>query len=430
MTEIRRVELREWTRAWVGQLEEADLAALQRLQGRLGVEAVPGGHLVQATSFVGLVRLAHLEIHVSPKLAGGELGLVRLLEWTSGVGVLESSQPAARLLELGGASLVDLIGLQLVQATEAVVKRGLLGDYVEEDAALPAVRGRILIRRQLLERHGRVDQVWCRHDDLLHDVPENRVLAIGLRVAIRRCQDAGVVRRARALLQFLAAVCDTDDATSARDLPAIAYHRLNAHYRWGHELTRVLVEGDGVSDLLHGQRRCAAFLLDMNRLFERFVEKLMRQLARSKGVTVVAQARDASIVRDAQGAPYGSIRPDLLLTWPGAPGPARRQAVDAKYKPFDRGVGSGDLYQAFLYAFAYADTGKARAMLIYPAPNDQFTREEIYVRAGGGRGDAHLTAVAVPVSKILEEARAVGPNGPLISALWNALEPSVGQALS
>jgi len=302
------------------------------------------------------------------------------------------------------------------------VRRGLLGDYVEEDEVLPAVRGRILMRRQLLERHGRVDRVWCRHDELRQDVDENRLLSFGLAVALRRCRDPGVLRRAQALREVLAAVCDPGPVPAARDLPAIGYHRLNGHYRWGHELARLVIEGDQIKDLLQGDRRCFAFLLDMNRLFERFIERLLKELGCARGVAVTAQARDTSIIRDSRGEPYASVRPDLLLSWPAAGGPGRRLAVDAKYKPYERGVGSGDLYQAFLYAFAYATAADASAVLLYPASDGLLAREELQVRTSGGRGDARITAVAVPIARVLEELRTSGLTGPLVAELWGVVD--------
>jgi 5-methylcytosine-specific restriction enzyme subunit McrC len=265
--------LREWeTRTFQGiTLSDTDRALVARLgeggEGRLQIDELRDGLRVRARSWVGVVRLETVEIRIVPKLAGDQVGLVRLLEFTSGLeGLWRFDTEAA--VEVAGDSLLDLVALLFAEATEGVVRRGLMAGYIEREEDLGVVRGRILADRQILERFGRLDRIICRFDELEHDVDENRLLLAALRVAARRVQTPSVHRRLGRLRAVLEPVCDP----SGLDLRAlrreITYNRLNAHYERAHALAWLVLDALGIDDLLAlGSTRSFAFLLDMNLLF-------------------------------------------------------------------------------------------------------------------------------------------------------------------
>ena len=54
------------------------------------------------------------------------------------------------------------------------------------------------------------------------------------------------------------------------------YYRLNEHYREGHELAWLLLEGIGLDGLFaSGPTRSCTFLIDMNQLLERLIIRLV-----------------------------------------------------------------------------------------------------------------------------------------------------------
>ena len=160
---------------------------------RLKIEELRRGLRVRTRSWVGVVRLPTVEIRVVPKVTGDLLGLVRLLEYASGLDALIRLSDDATL-EASGDSLLELVVLLFVEASERVLRRGLLSGYVEREDDLPILRGRILGDRQMLERFGQLDRIICRFDELEHDVVENQLLAAALQVA----SSAGHLRRTTA----------------------------------------------------------------------------------------------------------------------------------------------------------------------------------------------------------------------------------------
>lgn len=87
-----------------------------------------------------------------------------------------------------------------------------------------------------------------------------------------------------------------------------------------------------------------------------FVFRLVDTLVAKADVRVHYQRADRSIILNAStGQPYARVVPDILVE--RRADATIRIAIDAKYKLYDeRRLSSGDVYQSFLYAYAYGDT--------------------------------------------------------------------------
>jgi 5-methylcytosine-specific restriction enzyme subunit McrC len=309
------------------------------------------------------------------------------------------------------ANLLDFVIELLSSATERILAAGLRADYVERESDLPAVRGRLLPDRQLLERFGLNDRVICRYDEHEHDIPDNQLLALALGHASRIGVLPRVRRRARALATSLEDLCDPSALANALDPQAFTYSRHNEHYRPAHTLSWMILDEQGPDETLStGRAAIRSFLVDMNTLFERFLERLLRIACEPVGIDVTAQRSDSIFWRPDLRTRYARIRPDLLLH--RAARPTSRLPVDAKYKRYDRGnVDVDDLTQAFLYAYAYRDpaaSGPPRAVLIHPTetPGNPF-RMPLQVRSVAERTiDAELSILAVHIPTLLDAAQA------------------------
>jgi 5-methylcytosine-specific restriction enzyme subunit McrC len=327
-----------------------------------------------------------------------------MLAYTSGLKALRRNRSRRTLHSGAKDSLFDFIALLLADATDRVVQEGLLHDYVLQEADLPVLRGRLRVSEQVRKRFGRVDRLECRYDDHLSDVPENQLLAAALEACYARVADQGVRLRIHRLHTLFHKTCDLRHTDVQTLLEPMRYHRLNAYYGDAHELARLILRALSVDDLLAlGKVDSFAFLLDMNQLFEAFVEKLVRQLIGRDG-RVHAQFRDRSILWDVtRGKPYGQIRPDLLIE--SHDEPPSRLVLDAKYKLYDeKKIGSADIYQSFLYAFAYAMPGTLpQSLLIYPAGSTRSDNQVIRVKHRSERRLAQIEAVGIHLPTVFNE---------------------------
>ncbi len=429
-------ELGEWQSRLIGgeSLTPADQQLKQNLEageeGRILVDELRSGVRITARSWVGVVRFERFEVRVVPKLTGDDLGLVGMIEFATGLDALRRTS-SARTLHAEGAGLVDLLALLLAEATETILRGGILADYVEREDELLVLRGRLLGDQQVMRRFGQIDRLVCRFDEHEQDIVENQLLAAALARCSTRITHESVRRRVRRLLAVFQEACRADEL----DLYAlrhrgIAYHRLNDHYRDAHALAWLLLDGLGTQDLLaSGKTRCFAFLIDMNRLFERFVFRLVDQLLVGTGFHVHYQRGDRSIIVNAStNQPYARVVPDLLIEATD-PTVAARVAVDAKYKLYDeRKLNSGDVYQGFLYAYAFGGAGGQvipAALLLYPSSTRSSQAVRLRVRNAQTSADAEILALGFSIPEALSEVTH-GIRGPVAQAIIEAIQQGIG----
>ena len=409
----RLVQLREWEadRRETGvTLTDGDRRLAEVLssgEGRLRITELADCLRLDASAWVGVVRLSGVEVRVVPKLVGENLGVLQMLEYSSGLGALAKLDSARTLAADRDGSLVDLLALLLAEASIQIAKRGILQDYVTREESLARLRGRLLPYEQLVRHYGQVQTLECRFDELETDVIENQLLAGALAIAKRVSVDPEVRKLTARAHAVFSEVADTGAASP--DTPELEYNRRNEHYRAAHIIARMFLRNLAVNDLYSpGAGDSFAFLLDMNRLFEDFVTKVLTNAFANTDVRVRPQARDRTLIRDARtGKLYAAVIPDILLE--RTAGRTLRIPVDAKYKLYDdRKIDQGDIYQTFFYAWAYADpssSGDAPAFILYPGEGGS-VGAHLTARTSWGTKGASIRAIPVDVPALLAAIRA------------------------
>ena len=406
-----QLELGEWDRALRPDLRlvtEADRQLARHLSEsprRLVIEELREGLRVRTGRWVGVVRFQTFEIRVTPKYAGGDLGVLQMLAHTRGYDALRRAK-SVRDLAVEGTHLFDLIGLLLAEAGEQLARDGLLQDYVLREETLSVVRGRLLPFEQVTKHPGRVDQLECRYDDFETDVEENRLVSAALEAAGRHVRNADVRGRVNRVRTIFQGACDAKALDPAWIRGPVDYHRRNEHYQHAHQLARLILRQLAVRDVYApGDTSSFAFLFNMDQLFEEFVTWLLRDRLRGTGASVGAQERNRLVFEDAlTGRPYTSVRPDMIVRWRDAAGSPHRLPVDTKYKLYgDKRIDQGDLYQLFLYAYAYRDAAAVEPSLAYILfPSHGESRQDVRVRGTAGQAGARIKAIGIDLVKILD----------------------------
>ncbi|MET8503718.1 hypothetical protein ABZV60_03580 [Streptomyces sp. NPDC004787] len=393
------------------RLSDADrrLLAGGALAGRLRVREPASGH-VEVTSYqhVGTVRLDGCEIRVRPKYLGTGLDVLRMLDlaWGAAPGPL----PTVRHFRGGAPNLRDLVCLMVVRHGERLLAHGVRRDYLTVEDDLRVVRGRLLPDVQLLRHHGRLDRLACRFDEHDADIADNRLCAAALALAARTARAPEVRSRARRAAAGFAAHAPTPPGDVRALLAGLSYHRHNEHYRPAHRWAALLLSGGGLEDLSGaGELVARSFLVDMNRLFEDFVTRLVEWGAAGSGLLVTPQARQRRVLRDERsGGTYAELRPDLLVSG-RRDGEAFRLPVDVKYKLYGtRRLSPEDLYQAFLYAQTLASEPRT-CVLVHPGGPEAGTAR-VAVRRLDGPVAARVRSVALDLRAVLAELAGPGPS--------------------
>jgi 5-methylcytosine-specific restriction endonuclease McrBC regulatory subunit McrC len=116
---------------------------------------------------------------------------------------------------------------------------------------------------------------------------------------------------------------------------------------------------------------------------------------------VIRQFHSPSVIRDAlTGETYSSVIPDVRLFQPDGAG----YCIDAKYKLYDQSkISNADIYQLFLYAFAYASENSQRcSVLIFPSESNEPIKHRLSIRCGDG-SVGWVTGIGVHIPAVIDE---------------------------
>ena len=171
--------------------------------------------------------------------------------------------------------ILEAIALVFAHRTRQAIQRGLLRGYRREEDALNTVRGRIRFGDQIGRRFGIPLPIEVAFDEFTEDIEKNRLL----KTAIHRLGHTFIrSEAARREVRRLRPAFTTVGLGSYRRgaLPEVRYTRLDEHYRPAVELARLII--DNSRPRTFPRRNCrAAFLLDMNKVFERFLYVALRE---------------------------------------------------------------------------------------------------------------------------------------------------------
>jgi len=280
-------------------------------------------------------------------------------------------------IDYAQADLVAGVAALVFRGVDAATRRGLVHGYQNREERLPVIRGRLLVE----ELSSRPWDIWpapCRYDEFTADVPENRVLLAAVTQLRRWAIQLQERRHANELVQRLAGV--SDSPFPLWELEMVRPTRVNEHYAAALALCRLVLEGLGVAHAA-GDQQADAFLIDMNKLFERWVGAELTQRL-WPDIEVVEQEPVALSER-----PRVNMAPDLIFKRAGK----TAFVGDVKYKLTSSGLSrTDDYYQLLAYATAL---NLDRGVLIY-CQADEAPAREITVVGGGQRLVCHPLSLA------------------------------------
>ncbi len=312
--------------------------------------------VLRPSSYIGAVRVGDLSVVVRPKIP---IDRVMFL-----VAYAIDPKNWRKYFDLSpNADVLESIIPAFVYHTRQAVRRGLLQGYRHEEDALHTVRGRIRFDDQINRRFGVPLPLEVAFDEFTEDIEENRLLKTALyrlaHLPIRSEQSRRDVHALRPVFNTV------NLGVYRRGSPAIQYTRLNDHYRPAVELARLIIDNSSL-ELSHGETTGSSFMLDMNRVFERFLTVALRE---ELGLSEREWDRGNFYLDEANNI---KLEPDL--SWRS--GGRYRFVGDAKYKRIrSDNFPNADIYQMLAYCMA-ADLPSG--LLIYAASELEPTEPRRY----------------------------------------------------
>ncbi len=350
--------------AWLDRLALRDDAS-----GWLKPTQRNGARAVQVTRYVGVIRApCGFQIEVLPKTGRNTSRdearalLLRMLKCLSGFRHIRTSDAD---LDTQRMPLLEVFIQQFLLAVGALVKRGLRSDYVARQDNLFALRGRLVMAKQISQNLTRRDRFFTEHDEFSQNRAENRLIHTALRQVLSLCRSQENQRVARELGFVFADVPLSSDV--GLDIQRIRLDRGMSYYTPALDWAKLILQGlSPISGV--GKHDAPSLLFPMNEVFEAYVEKHLSRQLRGDFVLKAQASSQHLVAHDAQR--WFRMKPDLLVKQKHT----TRLVLDAKWKLLDAAKKNGrekyqlsqaDFYQLYAYGHHYLD-GAGDIILIYP----------------------------------------------------------------
>jgi 5-methylcytosine-specific restriction endonuclease McrBC regulatory subunit McrC len=331
------------------------------------------GCTLSAQQYVGVVEAGGVRVEIYPKLdtalvkdahvtpdrARAVMGNLLWLLERSRFGELVDAGEAG--VEESPDSFSDLLAWLFARRLRYQLSLGLPREYVSQEDDLSFVRGGIRWPRQATTHFGRPDVIACGWDEFTPDTVLSRLLRCATTLLLARTRLPGAAADLRDALAMLEDVTPCHPLEVMQSLGKIRWSRLNARWRPCHDLAVAVIRGMG-REMHAGSTESFVYLLDMNRLFERYCQSWLEQ------TFYPCQVQAKCCVGTLFIAPKSGMRQEADFLWQAEDG---LWVGDAKYKQAapDDWPKVADIRQLICYGQLAAKghgVTETKLMLLYP----------------------------------------------------------------
>lgn len=387
------------------------------------VNVLPGldGQTIRiiSDSRVGVIELPMARIQVRPKISARQF--TSLLRYALG-GQIKPTLLGSSNIEWGKGFENALCAI-FCSEIRTILDLGISRKYVEHREPIQFLRGRPIWQANFPWLGSKAREINCKYHRLTYDNPDNQLILAGLE---RACSLVNGETR-EILFQQLHTFRDLAKSTSPAptdfDQVKSQYNRLNEHYAVAHGLSRMFILGLRPQSFFEaGPQKIFGIVLDMADLFEKFVERILRDSLGPNGFAIKSQCPDKGALLDAEDNVYASVRPDFLVYKANKPA----AVIDAKYKQYwpreadgvrpRRKIANEDIYQLFFYQQRLQRVhnllAPPSAVIIAPLPDEEERGDDLIISErfsqvkwrSGFDTAGQLRLLLVPVTKLLSIA--------------------------
>lgn len=315
------------------------------------------GLQIKAKQFVGTVNFSKFKLKIIPKIYNKD----RKDIWKNLVTCIYFSEgyPLAKIVEFEKNEFVgddeyilqEFIIWRLIFQCKELIKRGLLKSYVTNEENLSVLRGKIILKNQFLNDVQKNIKFYCEYDELEYDNIDNRIIFYTLLQSRKLAISSELKKNIFMLLEQFSGIIQNVPIT-IMDIDRVmrSYTRQNMHYEDIHRQCRLIIKNTRISDFDNGDIPYSVpFFVDMNKIFEEFVTKLIEF---SYPGQVDSQVRQKAWKVNNKEEPDSKrfMIPDIILRINKS-----IKIIDVKYKPK---LDPSDLYQIGFYIHEFRKKGE------------------------------------------------------------------------
>lgn len=387
---MEEIKLSEYDRTVIpiAKCSESDQTIIRDLgkSKEIKVYTTRDNYIIETNGAIGFIQLSTVKITIHPKFMNLSSHILQLL-------LIADKLPKASLAKtkLGGnLSIYEFIARYYIECVQQILRNGPKFDYLTYRETLPIVKGKISPLQSYTKSMGLFHQFSQIIEDYQADLLENQIILAGINYILKFPILQYTQKTLRSLRdQF--ELFTSEGILNASNLQRIVFNRSNWYYQSGIDLLRLLLDRNFISSyLVPGKYAFSWFTIDMPYIYEIFIEKLLQHIFPDRKIST--QKLQVDVIEDSQNRNFQRyVKPDVLFSIND-----RNLVIDAKYKPLEKGVKIGDIYQLHFYGEIWG----RKAVLIYPG--NSVTTEYI-TTTPNNHVEVNIMVLTVPVTTVLDE---------------------------
>ncbi len=224
--------------------------------------------------------------------------------------------------------------------TQKLIQNGLYRSYVERQEDVSFLRGKLVMKQQILNDLKFNMKFNCEFDEFTSNNLENQIILYTLKLCKLLTKFPQKKKFTQKLIHKIDFQIDNNHIT-VQDFRKIAYTRLNVRYAKPHHLAKLIIKNIGMQNLNYQRTKfITPFFVDMPYVWEHFIENLFINYYDKKTRIVKQDSHDAWLIN----GNYKKIKPDIVTYKDGK----ISSIIDAKYMKELR-PGGKEMYQIAFY---------------------------------------------------------------------------------
>jgi len=321
-----------------------------------------GGKYFQAQNYVGIIQTPNLSVEILPKVFDSEkidetrAIFIAMLKVVLNINEVQINK--ADLSVTKNKNIYEMFITMFVQCVDSLIHKGLKSEYIAQESNQYFLKGKLKFGENIKQNYIHKERFYVEFDEYMPNRVENKLLKSTINLLLKKTID---YENKKALRQQLFIFDDVSLSHNYKtDLSKINLHRGMEYYELPLQFAKVFLEHNSFTSL-RGKDNIFALLFPMEKLFEKYMEQVLKNSQEKLGIKEVLVNGGANeyLLRDGS-CKMARLQPDYLLKMINA----KDIIADAKWKVLEASengrkgcstinISSGDVYQIFSYLHFY-----------------------------------------------------------------------------
>lgn len=276
-------------------------------------------------------------------------------------------------------NLYEIFIRMYISELSDVIKKGIISSYSNKNENINTIKGKILMNRHIQKNIIHKEKFYCNYDEYNVENPENRIIKATLLKLLKfskNSQNVKIIKRLILNFENVSLVTNYD-----AELKKYTINRQNKQYEFILKWSKIFLCNKSFTNF-SGENTARALLFKMDRLFEAYVSKRVRQ--EIKNDFKVYTQNQSEYLFDIPKKRFG-LKPDIIIKNNNneviAILDTKWKRLSNKYNNYD--ISKDDMYQMYVYAKKYKTNN---IFLIYPLNTEmkKYKNGEIYYKSDDG----------------------------------------------